>query len=1043
MSIDFQASVVYILNADSIHDVDSRTAGTGFVVTADGLIVTCAHVIDFAQAGELVQLIFYHPTVTKENREIRVAMVVPDYFRDVSAEDLAFLCLQGPLPRNVVPLPLRQSFHAEGQTFRSFGFPEAKPEDGLLGECRVLGFVSAENIPLLQLRSSEISKGFSGAPLWDDRHQAVIGMVTSIIGTRRVKIAGTDLELPFDRSWRQPDTAFATPVETLRNACPLLQISDLCPYSGLDAFTEDDAPLFFGRERLIGRLLNRLRQDLRFLAVLGPSGSGKSSVVQAGLLPQLRQGAIGDSEYWRVIVTRPADDPFKQLATKGLMVASLGLVESVQTWLTEHPEQRRLVLVLDQFEELLTTCPEALRHDFVRQLTSLLGSPMPITVILVMRDDFYNQLVQQEALVEWLERSLGPIHIPHTLKWDEVTAIVQKPAEAVGLRFEEGLIETIVSDAMETAAFPVGEERIARSTILPLLEFALTELWQRREDGILSRRAYNAIGGVTGGLTQWADRVFYSLKTKEELREEKQREEIQRLAMRTFTDLVHIGDESQGLPDSRWHASLASLCRNESEIADVRQVVQQLVDGHLLVTTYDMQRKEEMVEIIHDALLWEWGQLRQWLQNDRDFLAWHQEFKKRVRAWCETNVDDPTKREEYKLFGGSDLTEALGWLAKRSTDLSQVERDFIQASQQRQRQQELLPTRYDRIKRRTMLGLIGTGVVIVTTGGVTADWLLQARQLHYKDVTVYTGHQDQVIAVVWQHDAKRIASGSADTTVQVWYPDSAQRVYTYSGHDDVVTCLAWSPDNFRIASGSVDTTAQVWLADGQGSDTPKAYTFRGHQQPIRAITWSPDQSQSLIATGGIDLFVLVWNPDQKKLITTYKHHVGPVNALAWSPDARYIASASGGFINIAPDNTVQVWEPYTGQQIQVYKEHARNPSGHVLAVTWSPDSNFIASADWPGQVHVWSIKDGHRHTLYEGHHSPVTAVSWSPDGKYIASASKDMTVQVWEPFTGHQIATYGEHKKGLNCVAWSPIRGDKRIVSGGDDWLVREWQLDV
>ncbi len=595
MSIDFQASIVYLLNADSIHSVDSRTAGTGFVVTTDGFIVTCAHVINFAQPGELVRLIFYDPNVTKEKREIRVARVVPDYLRDVSVEDIAILRLEGALPGQVVPLPLRQSFNTQGQTFRSFGFPEAKPEDGLLSECRILGSVSADNIPLLQLSSSEISKGFSGAPIWDDKHQAVIGVVTSILGTRRVKIAGTDIELPYDRSWRQLDTAFATPAETLRKVCPLLQISDVCPYCGLDAFTEEHAQFFFGREYLIGRLLNRLRQDVRFLVVLGPSGSGKSSVVQAGLLSQLRQGAIGDSDYWGVIVTRPADDPFKQLATKGFMVESQGFVESVRAWLTEHPKQTRLVLAIDQFEELLTTCPEMIRQNFIRQLTSLLESPVPITVILVMRDDFYNQLVQQEALVERLERSLGPINIPQTLKWDEVIAIVQKPAKAVGLRFEEGLVETIVNDAMETAAFPVDEGRVARSTILPLLEFALTELWGKREEGILSRRAYNAIDGVTGGLTRWADRVFYGLKTKEEQWEEKQRMEQQRLARRIFTDLVHIGNESQGLPNSRRRMSLASLCRKESEIADVRQVVQQLVDGHLLVTTYDMQRKEGAV----------------------------------------------------------------------------------------------------------------------------------------------------------------------------------------------------------------------------------------------------------------------------------------------------------------------------------------------------------------------------------------------------------------------------------------------------------------
>ena len=479
MNTDFQAGVARII------DAGGKAVGTGFVVTSDGLIVTCAHVIDVARSDDSIRLIFHDPGSTKEKREVRVARVEPDYWRDAAAEDVAFLRLEGPLPSSAVPLPLGSSFNTQGQTFRSFGFPEAKPDDGMLGECRILGFVSEDSISLLQLSSNQVSKGFSGAPVWDDSRHVVIGMVTSIVATRRIKIASTELLVPFDSSWRQTETAFATPVETLFKIYPLLQPAEVCPYRGLDVFTEDHTEFFFGREHIIDRLVNRLKQDVRFLAVLGPSGSGKSSVVQAGLVPRLRQGAIPGSDQWELVVTRPADDPFKQLAAKGFEVESKDLTASVQAWLAQHPGQTRLVLVLDQFEELLTVCPEAVRQKFVSQLTSLLATSLPITIILVMRDDFYDQFVRQETLVEWLEQSQGPVNVPQTLRQAELIAIVQKPAEAVGLRFEDGLIEIIVKDATEASALTPDEGVVTRSSNLPLLEFALTQLWERRENGML------------------------------------------------------------------------------------------------------------------------------------------------------------------------------------------------------------------------------------------------------------------------------------------------------------------------------------------------------------------------------------------------------------------------------------------------------------------------------------------------------------------------------------------------------------------------------
>jgi len=277
-----------------------------------------------------------------------------------------------------------------------------------------------------------------------------------------------------DRHHRLVETAFAIATETLRNVCPVLQLSEVCPYRGLAAFTEADTEFFFGRQQVVDGLLNRLRRDPRFLTVLGPSGSGKSSVVQAGLIPQLRSGKVPGSDRWGIIITRPATQPFDELTKQGVVDEPLDLTENARVWLSQHTEQERLMLVIDQFEELLSICPEAIRQDFITQLVELLHSPFPITVVLVMRDDFYSRLTQQEALIEWLERSRGPIHVPRFLKQGEFIAIVQKPIEAVGLRFEEGLVETIVKDTLGTASEAEEGGQVGRSAVLPLLEFALT-----------------------------------------------------------------------------------------------------------------------------------------------------------------------------------------------------------------------------------------------------------------------------------------------------------------------------------------------------------------------------------------------------------------------------------------------------------------------------------------------------------------------------------------------------------------------------------------
>jgi len=258
------------------------------------------------------------------------------------------------------------------------------------------------------------------------------------------------------------------------------------------------------------RLLDALRREPRFLAVLGPSGSGKSSVVQAGLIPKLRRGGLPGSDRWGIITARPGERPQQSLEAAGLAGAEGGLVEAARSWLERNPEKTRLVLILDQFGELFATASTADAAEFLRQLYSLLQADLPLTLMLIMRDDFFSRLAKEAppALFEWVQR--GFVHISATLEEGEIAEIIECPARKVGLQFEEGLVQAMVRDVLAG-----GGERAGRSTVLPLLEFALAHLWMRRQEGYLTHEAYSSIGGIPGILTQWADRACQSLVSRQ------------------------------------------------------------------------------------------------------------------------------------------------------------------------------------------------------------------------------------------------------------------------------------------------------------------------------------------------------------------------------------------------------------------------------------------------------------------------------------------------------------------------------------------------
>jgi WD40 repeat protein len=364
-------------------------------------------------------------------------------------------------------------------------------------------------------------------------------------------------------------------------------------------------------------------------------------------------------------------------------------------------------------------------------------------------------------------------------------------------------------------------------------------------------------------------------------------------------------------------------------------------------------------------------------------------------------------------------------------------------------------------RRTVLLGLGGLLTAGAVAGGIAALRLYPSQQVQSTHKTtpqptatpvmqpgtlfhVYQGHSDNVNAVAWSpSNGLYIASASDDQTVRVWDVKTGTDRNSYTGHQDSVYDIAWSPDGQRIASASRDRTIQVWSAL-QGSNNTLE-TYRSRKATEHAVSWSPNlngQAQ-YIASGGSDNAVRVWQPDNGSNVFVFRQHGDSVQAVAWSLNGQYVAS--GG-----DDQTVMVWSPLSSGDggndnnsvppIVTYNHHGNS----VLAVAWSPDGKYIASASADNTVQVWSaLTGGSPFVTYRGHQDAVNAVAWSPDGKRVVSASNDGTVQIWDAQSGSKIYTYQGHSTDTTNpnqvygVAWSP--DGRLIASAGADKTVRVW----
>ncbi len=631
------------------------TAGIGFLVP-DKHILTCAHVVmqalDLRRTSSLPEAHLHldFPFVAPGRAfNARLVCWQPD-----DEDDIAVLELETIPPATAYSVRLVDVQELWGHSFRAFGFPNDYDKgvwaSGVLRQGQVGGWIQIEaiNVP-----GHRVVQGFSGTPVWDEQLDGVVGMV-----------------IESDRQ-AQTKAAYIIPTTLLVKAWPNLSQQTIppCPYRGLFAFREVDEPYFFGRESYIAQLVEAV-QKKPFSAIIGPSGSGKSSVVFAGLVPQLSR-----SGNWVAASFRPGSQPFRALASAliPLLESNMSetdrlveinklaqLLRNGELALTEVMERiahkhagAHLLLVADQFEELYTLCSsEEERRHFLDLLLSV-SQHLPyrrllnVHLVITLRADFCGHAFSYRPLADALQYAdlkLGPM-VRHELR-----DTIRKPAEKLKIRVDEELVERILG----TVSKEPGH--------LPLLEFALTLLWKRQRGSRLTLVAYDEIGGVEAALAAYADEFYEGLGEEEQV-------QVQQI----FVQLVHPGE---GTEDTRRIATRA-------EIGEKRWVlVPFLSDARLVVSGRDESTGNETVEVVHEALIRGWKRLREWMEHEREFRIWQERLRIAIRQWQASGKDDGA------VLRGALLIEATQWMTQRSDALGQQEQEFIEISQKHHRQVE-------------------------------------------------------------------------------------------------------------------------------------------------------------------------------------------------------------------------------------------------------------------------------------------------------------------------------------------------------------------
>ncbi|MBX3062913.1 MAG: protein kinase [Anaerolineae bacterium] len=819
------------------------------------------------------------------------------------------------------------------------------------------------------------------------------------------------------------------------------------PYKGLRPFLEADSTHFFGRDKLIERLLARLAENSvgsaaaaapqRFLAVVGASGSGKSSVVQAGLLPRLRAGKLQGAEKWFIATMYPGAYPLEELESALLSVAtnppsdlmaqlrqeSRGLLRAVKRILPRD-EATELLLVIDQFEEIFTLVEdEAERAHFLDSLRLALSDPRSrLRVIITLRADFLDKPLQYVDFGEMLRQRIEFV-LP--LSPDELRRAILGPAEANGLRVESALVTTIVADVSEQPG------------ALPLLQFALMELFERREGRKLTLNAYHASGGVAGALARRADELFESLN-----------EQGQEAARQLFLRLIALGD----VDNTRRRVSRSELATLVEQPGFLDAVIEAYNQYRLLTLDHDPATRLPTVEVAHEAVIRSWDRLRGWIEQAHDDLRAQRQLTQAAEEW-EANQRDASFLATGARLGRFETMVASGIIAlnddeRRYFEASIAHRDAEIVAEMQQREHETELTRQAiesaEIAEKNLLHSECLRLAVQAN-------LLLDRQPHSSEVAAILALRS--LSIQYNGEADHALLRAMDRGFPLIRP------YRVPGY---IWGVAFSPDGSLAAAGSWDGRAILldtatgsvrceffipnqsvngvtFTADGQSllavSSNCHLYVWELANQreigkfatPTRLsfITLSPDPLKHEVLVGGVG-YAALWDYEQGREVhrLIYQDSASFICEVAFSPNGRQ--AATGG-------TTIRLWDLDAGTMIREFEQAA-----DLCNVSFSVDGSLIIAGYSNRTVIYWNVKSGQitkRVSLSEGDTAIDEYLVFSEDHQLVVACGKGGST-LWELATGKKVRQLAGGGVDLRA-AFS--KDGTQIVTGGVEGIIAVW----